>query len=409
LPWVDMLCRCRTPAGAPIILRKANNCWNHAVNKESIMTDTEPLGLGLIGCGAFGRFCLDAYSKIECVKPAAVADVRTEAAESFGQDFSVPAYGDPRELIADDSVQIVHIATPPSSHHQLVLSAARGGKHVLCEKPLAMNLAEADEMLTAVTEAGTIAPVNFVLRYNMVTRTLKRIIDSGVMGLVLTARLTNNASDSMLAAEHWFWDKKVSGGIFVEHGVHFFDFYNCLLGAGNVIDAHTEIRGGTTQEDRVMCTVRHDCGAIVNHYHGFDQPAMMDRTIHHMACELGDIRINGWIPLELTVDAAVDDPGREQLLDICPGAQIDVIETFAPDMGTLPSRGVKRNVNQRIRLHYIPKPDKQSVYADSVRDLLSDQVAYIRDNTHHREIDESNGRRALALAERACNLADAGE
>ena len=369
------------------------------------MTDAEPLGLGLIGCGAFGLFCLDAYGKIDCVKAAAVADVRTEVAKSFGRDFSVPAYEDPRELIANESVQIVHIATPPSSHHELVLAAAAAGKHVLCEKPLAMNLAQASEMLAAAAASGTIAPVNFVLRYNMVTRTVKRIIDSGLMGQVLTARLTNGASDSMLSPDHWFWDKEVSGGIFVEHGVHFFDFYNCLLGAGSVIDANTEIRGGTTQEDRVMCTVRHDCGAIVNHYHGFDQPAMMDRTTHHMVCELGDIRIDGWIPLELAIDAVVDDSGAEQLLDICPGAQIDVIETFAPEMGTLPSRGVKRKVTQRMRLHYVPQADKQTAYADSVRDLLVDQVAYIRDNTHRREIDESNGRDALALAEQACKLA----
>ena len=369
------------------------------------MTDAEPLGLGLIGCGAFGLFCLDAYSKMDCVKAAAVADVRTEVAESFGQDFSVPAYGDPRELIADDSVQIVHIATPPSSHRELVLAAARGGKHVLCEKPLALNLDQASEMLAAVAGSGTIAPVNFVLRYNMVTRGVKQIIDSGLMGQALSGRLTNNAADSTLIPEHWFWDREISGGIFVEHGVHFFDFYNCLLGAGNVIDAHTEIRPHTTQEDRVMCTVRHDCGAVVNHYHGFDQPAMMDRTTHHMVCELGDIRINGWIPLELTVDAVVDDSGREQLLDICPGAQIDVVETFGADIGTLPSRGVRREVTQRIRLRYVPQADKQTAYADSVRDLLADQVAYIRDNTHRREIDESNGLDALALAERACKLA----
>ena len=369
------------------------------------MTATEPLGLGLIGCGAFGLFCLDAYSKIDCVKAVAVADVRTEVAESFGRDFSVPAYGDPRELIADDSVQIVHIATPPSSHRELVLAAARGGKHVLCEKPLALNLDQASEMLAAVAGSGTIAPVNFVLRYNMVTRGVKQIIDSGLMGQALSGRLTNNAADSTLIPEHWFWDREISGGIFVEHGVHFFDFYNCLLGAGNVIDAHTEIRPHTTQEDRVMCTVRHDCGAVVNHYHGFDQPAMMDRTTHHMVCELGDIRIDGWIPLDVTVDAVVDDSGRQQLLDICPGAQLDVIETFGADIGTLPSRGVRRDVNQRIRLHYVPQADKQTAYADSVRDLLVDQVAYIRDNTHRREIDESNGRDALALAEQACGLA----
>ncbi|MDP6633709.1 MAG: Gfo/Idh/MocA family oxidoreductase [Phycisphaerae bacterium] len=369
------------------------------------MSNAEPLGLGLIGCGAFGQFCLEAFSTIDCVRTAAVADVRTDAAESFGRNFSVPAYGDPADLIADDSVQLIHIATPPSSHHELVLAAARAGKHILCEKPFAMNLDQADEMLDAVSASGTIAPVNFVLRYNQVTSTVKRIIDSGVLGSVLSARLTNGASDSMLSPNHWFWDKKISGGIFVEHGVHFFDFYNALLGDGVVIDAHTEVRSGTTQEDRVMCTVKHDCGAVVNHYHGFDQPAVMDRTTHHMLCELGDIRINGWIPLELDIDAAVDDEGVRQLSDICPGAQVEVIEAFPPDRGTLPSRGVQRRVTKRVRLHCVPQPDKQSVYANSVRDLLTDQVAYIRDNAHRREIDESNGRIALEMAQQACFMA----
>ena len=369
------------------------------------MTNSEPLGLGLIGCGAFGQFCLDAYSSIDCVKAVAVADVRAEAAESFGKTFSVPAYNDPADLIADESVQIVHIATPPSSHHQLVLAAAGAGKHVLCEKPLAMNLDQADEMLDAVAGSGTIAPVNFVLRYNQVTAALKRIIDSGVLGQVLSARLTNGASDSMLAPNHWFWDKKVSGGIFIEHGVHFFDFYNSLLGDGVVMDANVEVRASTTQEDRVMCTVKHPCGAIVNHYHGFDQPAVMDRTTHHMLCELGDIRVNGWIPLEIDIDAAVSDDGAQQLSDICPGAEIKVIETFAPDRGTLPSRGVPRSVTKRINLHHVPQPDKQSVYADSVRALLVDQISYIRDNTHQRQIDESNGRTAVAMAQQACLLA----
>ncbi|MCP4374948.1 MAG: Gfo/Idh/MocA family oxidoreductase [bacterium] len=373
------------------------------------MSNTQPLGLGLIGCGAFGEFCLGAYSEIDCVKLAAVSDLRSEAANAFGTKFSVPAYSDPRELISDDSVQIVHIATPPSSHYELLLAAAGAGKHILCEKPLAMNLQQADEMLAAVAASGTIAPVNFVLRYNAVTNTVRRIIKSGLLGSVLSGRLTNGASDSMLEPDHWFWDKKISGGIFVEHGVHFFDFYSSLLGPGHVIDAHTDVRSGTTQEDRVMCTVKHDSGAIVNHYHGFDQPAVMDRTTHHMLCELGDIHIDGWIPLELTIEAAVDDNGAAQLLEICDGAQVDIIEKFPPERGTLPSRGVPRNVTQRIRIHYIPQSDKQSVYANSARDLMVDQIAYIRDNTHRREIDESNGRDALALAEQACNLASGSQ
>jgi len=372
------------------------------------MAKKEPLGLGLIGCGAFGRFCLSAFSQLREVRPAAVADVVKAAADSAARDFGVPAHYDPAELIARDDVQLVHIATPPGTHHQLVLAAARAGKHVLCEKPLAMNVAQADEMLAACREAGVIAPVNFVLRYNAVTEAVKAVIDSGALGRVLAARLTNCAADSNLPPGHWFWNREISGGIFVEHGVHFFDLYRCWLGDGDVMDAHTETRKGTSQEDRVMCTVRHAGGAVVSHYHGFDQAAPLDRTGHRLVCELGDIRVEGWIPLTMTIDAAVDDGVAEKLAACCPNAKIKTVEKYERAVGEVSSRGVKRRLTRRISLSFTPNADKQAVYIGSVRSLLADQIAFIRDGSHARRVGESNGRDALALAEAAVKLAARG-
>ncbi|MHC4981853.1 MAG: Gfo/Idh/MocA family protein [Planctomycetota bacterium] len=370
------------------------------------MTSSETLGLGLIGCGAFGRFCLKAFSAMDQVRIAAVADIVKGPADAAAEDFSVPAHYDPAELIARDDVQIVHIATPPSTHYELVLAAAGAGKHVLCEKPLAMNVKQADEMLSACRKAGVIAPVNFVLRYNAVAEAAKAVITSGVLGRVLAARLTNCAADSNLPPGHWFWNKTVSGGIFIEHGVHFFDLYRYWLGEGEVIDAHTETREGTRQEDRVMCSVRHADGAVANHYHGFDQPGPMDRTDHRLVCELGDIRVEGWIPVTLTVDAAVDDAGAKKLAECCPGAKIEVLEKYEGNEGKLSSRGVKRKLSRRIRLSLTPNADKQAVYPESVRALLADQIAYIRDRSHARRITEANGREAVALAEAAAEVAE---
>ena len=370
------------------------------------MTNNEPLGLGLIGCGAFGLFCLDVYSKMDDIHVAAVADVRKEVAESFSRGFSVPAYGDPNRLIADSNVEIVHIATPPSSHYELVLAAAKAGKNVLCEKPLAMNIAQADEMLSAAADAGTIVPVNFVLRHNAATEMVKDVIGSGLLGDVLSARLTNCAADSNLGPEHWFWDLSVSGGIFIEHGVHFFDLYRYWLGEGRVIDAHTETRAGTTQQDRVMCTVRHDSGAVVSHYHGFDQFGPMDRTTHHLVCELGDIRVEGWIPLALTIDAAVDDAAADQLARCCGGCRVNTTETFDAEHHRTLRTGQTRKITRRVNLRYRPDSDKQAVYAGGIRALLADQIAYIRDRTHARRVVESNGREALALASAAREIAE---
>lgn len=370
------------------------------------MSGEEPLGLGLIGCGAFGLFCLDMYSKMEDLHAVAVADVRENVAKDFAKEFDLGAYTDPAELIQREDVDIVHIATPPSTHYELVLAALRAGKHVLCEKPLAMTDGQAKEMLDAAKKADRIAPVNFVLRYNEITHAVKRIIDAGVLGNVLSARLTNCAGDSSLHPEHWFWNKNLSGGIFIEHGVHFFDLYQHWLGPGKVISAHTEKRTGTKQEDRVTCVVRHEDGAVVDHYHGFDQISHMDRTNHHMVCEMGDIWVDGWIPLQVTIDAAVDDEDAERLMDYCATDDIRVVEEYEHEQRQVMGRGEMRYVTKRIRLHYCPEHDKQLIYANSVRDLMADQIHYIRDHSHVRTVTETNGQHAVALAESAVKLAE---
>jgi predicted dehydrogenase len=369
------------------------------------MNEGEPLGLGLIGCGAFGQFCLEAFATLDSVRVAAVADVRCEAADAFARQFGVAAHHDPAALIARDDVQIVHIATPPSTHHELVMAAAAAGKHVLCEKPLATRLEHADEMLTAAKGAGVLVPVNFVLRHNPVTAAAKAVIDSGLLGRPLSAQLTNCAGDTPLGPGHWFWDKSVSGGIFIEHGVHFFDLYTHWLGPGRVIFAHVEAREGTGQQDRETCTIRHDNGALARHYHGFDQMTLMDRTDHRLIFEQGDLRVDGWIPLRMTIDAAVDDAAVEKLADLCPTCRVDTIETFDDKTGQTTGRGRARRVSRRIRLEYCPQPDKQALYAQSIRDLLADQVAAIGDSSHVRRITEQNGRDALVLAVRAADMA----
>ncbi|MFW6133929.1 MAG: Gfo/Idh/MocA family protein [Planctomycetota bacterium] len=370
------------------------------------MNADEPLGLGLIGCGGFGRFCLDAVAPMDEIRIEAVADARPDAARETGEAFGVPAAETDAELVARDDVDIVHIATPPASHHDLAIAALQAGKHVLCEKPLALDLAQADAVLAAADRAGRICPVNFVLRYNDVVDAAERVLRSGSLGAPLAARLTNCACDTHLPAGHWFWDPRVSGGIFVEHGVHFFDLYRRWLGAGEVVCAHAEARDGS-MTDRVACTVRHapdDAPAVlVSHYHGFDQIQPLDRATHRIVCEMGDIRIAGWVPLSLTVDAAVDDRGAEALRACCPWSGEQVVQRYGRTEWR--GRGRRRNVTHRLRLDYTPNEDKAAVYAASLRALLADQIACIRDRTHRRRVTERDGRDALATALAARELA----
>jgi predicted dehydrogenase len=364
-----------------------------------------PLGIGLVGCGSFGLFCLDAFATMHEVRIAAVADQRPGAAKHAGERFGAAVVTDLRELTRREDVDIVHVATPPASHHELVLAALHAGKHVLCEKPLALSTQEADEMLAAAKQARRVAPVNFVMRHNAVARAAGRIVRDGVLGRVLAGRLTNCAFDTLMPPDHWFWDREASGGIFIEHGVHFFDLHSRWLGPARVLSAHAETRDGTDQQDRVTCRLRHEGGAIVSHYHGFDQIEPMDRADHRLACELGEVTVFGWIPMRLEVDAAVNDDTQQQLERSCPGCKMEVTADLTGEPRPVIGRGRSRDVTRRIHLTWSPHADKAAVYADSIRALLADQVAYIRDPSHTREVTESDGREALAVAESAADLA----
>ena len=367
------------------------------------MSESQPIGLGLVGCGAFGQFCLEAFREMPDVRVVAVADVAEDLARAVSRRFGVAGYTDIATLLSVRDVSVVHVATPPSTHHDIVMQAIEAGKNVLCEKPLATEIADAAGMVGAAAAAGVITPVNFVLRHNAVTDRVRAVLDSGALGDVLAAWLVNCAADSNLPAGHWFWDRKVSGGIFIEHGVHFFDLYRHWLGPGELVDARTHTRPGTDQQDRVECVVRHG-EAVVHHYHGFDQVGPMDRTRHRILCELGDIRVFGWIPLTVTIDAALDDAGFDALRVACPDAAVESDEAFTPAQGEVSGRGKPRRLTRRVRLTCTPDADKQAVYKRSVQALLADQIAAIRDPDHPRRVTDADGLAAVEMAAAARDL-----
>ena len=370
------------------------------------MKNNSSLGFGLVGCGETSRLCLQAYSQIESIQPLAVADTIHIDADKAAQEFGLQSHDfDLEELILRDDIQMVHFSTPPFSHYGLGLMGANEGKHVLCEAPLAVSVEEADALLDAAKENNVIMPVNFVLRHSPISKAVKSIIDSHILGDVLHATLENYATDERLGPDHWFWKKGMSGGIFIAEGVHFFDLYEWWLGSGKTISAHAEVRPGTKQQDRVMCTVRHDNGALVSHYHSFDQPEQLANTFHRIIFETGVITIEGWLPQTLTINAIGDEKKIELLTEICPGCDIETLDSYTPAQQSCHARGKNFSVTRAIKLRYTPEPvGKQTQYLCAVTDLMVDQLQYIADPSHQRRVVEENGRASLALAVRAAEL-----
>src|SRR4029077_3393244 len=138
-------------------------------------------------------------------------------------------------------------------HYPQAMQVLRAGKHVLVEKPTALLPAEADDLVAAAQDRGLLLATNLMQRYNPLFDAVHGLLERKPLGELVHAYFENYACDENLPAEHWFWDRSKSGGIFVEHGVHVFDLFAGWLGPGKVEAAQVCLRPGTTIEDQVHC------------------------------------------------------------------------------------------------------------------------------------------------------------
>jgi predicted dehydrogenase len=370
------------------------------------MSTTE-VRLGVIGCGGFGLFALQHFTQVEGVRLVGMAGTHRAAAYAAAQRFGVPDIEDVDKLLQRDDIDLVYISTPPFLHYPRALDALKHGKHVICEKPLTLTLEQADELIDWAKRQDRLVIADLMQRYNPLYDAITRLIQEKVLGEFLHGHFENEASDENLPPDHWFWDRSKSGGIFVEHGVHFFDMFAGWLGPGCVAAAQAERRPGTTIEEAVHCTVQYGEAALVDFYHGFHQPGRMDRQELRLVFERGDVTLYDWVPTHGRIHAIADEKGTRDLCDLFPGARLDVTTTYSPKDRVCMGRHKTLDVYQMIELSVGDGRVKMHIYGQLLRSIMADQVAWIRDHSHKRKIDERNGRDSLAIALEADRLAHA--
>jgi predicted dehydrogenase len=353
--------------------------------------------VGAIGAGGFGLFALQQLTQLPGVRLTAMARTHREPALRVAQRFGIEVV-EVAALLDSDEVDLVYISTPPFLHHADALSALRAGKHVICEKPLATRLDHADELIEAAHAGDLLLVVNLMQRYNPVAAKIGELISSRFLGELLHATFENYASDEGLPPDHWFWDREKSGGIFVEHGVHFFDLFEGWLGPATVEAAQRSLRPETGVEEQVECVLRFGEGALVTHYHGFTQASRMDRQELTLLFEQGDVRLYGWVPTHVHVDALLDEAATRALADLFPGARVDVTAYYQGRDREVTARGRTFDVYQRLSLDWGEEALKLHRYGELIRAFGADQLAWIRDRSHARTVTEENARRSLELA-----------
>src|SRR5882757_3961081 len=354
------------------------------------------LGIGVIGLGGFGLFALQQFVQVPGVRLAGMAGTARPAAVAAAQRYGLEDVVDVDRLFGLPSVDLIYISTPPFLHYEQSKLALSAGKHVICEKPLALTVEQADELVGLAHRHDLLLVANLMQRYNPLFDVVGQVIDCGPLGELLHGYFENYASDENLPPEHWFWDHEKSGGIFVEHGVHFFDMLTGWLGAGDVVSAHASRRSDGC-EDQVQCTVRYPGGAHFNFYHGFHQPARLDRQELRLVFERGDLVLHGWVPTSVRIHAVANESQTRELSDLFPGARIDVQTTYGPRDREFHSHGHQHDAYQQFDLQW-EGPQKMPLYCDLLRRMMADQAAWISDRGHQRKVNEQNGRDSVAMA-----------
>ena len=205
--------------------------------------------IGLIGYGGIGRVHAAAYRAIpfhyglpaDCISIAGVATTRSATAKRAAAEIGCEFYTDDyRDVLARADIDAVDICTPNNSHHEIVLAAAAAGKHIYCEKPLAMNVAEALSMVKAVDAAGLKGQMTFNFRFFPAITRAKQLMDKGFVGRIFSFRGRYHRSSYISSDKPMSWRLKrefTGGGALFDLGSHILDLLTYLLGDFAAVNA----------------------------------------------------------------------------------------------------------------------------------------------------------------------------
>lgn len=361
---------------------------------------------GIIGCGRFAGISLDAYRDLPLIELAAVCDSDPAAARTFGEKAGLSedrVFTEPVKLMDAGLVDAVHILTPPASHVPLAVTAIEKGIHVFCEKPLAVSAAEAEIVIRRAADRKVRVGVDYVMRHCPCVSALGALIRDGLMGDPTHYLLENHAQDETLPPEHWFWDRGQSGGILLEHGVHFFDAARSLLGEGELTGAGCAERPGSGQIDRVWAAVLFAKRVPAFFMHAFDRPDIVERAWTEIVFERGYLALRGWIPTVLEGEAYVSSDEKGGLEALLGAGSVEVIDTLDP--AERRGGGRTHRFDTRVKLRYEPEPDRWKVYRAAVRAGVEDFARAALDPGHTPRVTAEDAAASLRLAEEATRKA----
>ncbi len=282
---------------------------------------------GVVGLG-MGRNHIAGYREHPEVEVVAIADINEQKLLHYQKELNIPhAYNTAYEMFEKEQLDIVSVAVPNIDHKALTIAGLKSGANVLCEKPMALNAAEAEEMLAVAKQCGRKLGINFSYRFHPQSRAMKAMAEAGALGDIYFGRtiwhrrrgvpgLAANNFNSGGASGNWFFDKSRSGGgPLIDLGVHRLDLALWMM--------------GYPEPEWVMANTYNPFGPGIAKSKGFDY------TVEDLACAM--IRFKNGAMLEVEASWAANVRENEnmstQLLGTKGGIrQFNLHETYEFDV-----------------------------------------------------------------------------
>ena len=241
--------------------------------------------VGVIGAGGIARGAhLPGYAKIpDEATVVAISDIDESRAQEVADEFGISkVYADYNEMVSQEELDLVSVCTPPFLHRDATVAALNAGVNVICEKPMAMNAAEGEEMIAAAQQNGKMLTIGFQSRFGERAQFLKHLIDQGELGEIYYARVLALRRRGIPTWGVFIEKDKNGGGPLIDIGVHTLDLTLWLMGH----PAPTAVTGAVftklakrpglytrrspidperyTVEDFATAQIRFDTGAVIN-------------------------------------------------------------------------------------------------------------------------------------------------
>ena len=322
----------------------------------------DKINFGLIGCGRIAPRHVQSLCELPAANLIAVADVVPSRAERYAKEQNAIPVTDYRRVLDMKEIQVVSICTPSGLHAQIAIDAMQAGKHVICEKPMALTLQDADRMIATAKSTGCKLCIVLQNRYNPPMQDIRRVVDEGKLGKLLLGNATVRwYRPQEYYEDGWHGTWAMDGGALMNQSIHHIDALQWLMGDVTSVFSYTTTLAHKMEAEDVGVAVLQFKNGAIGSVEGstVTYPENLEGSVALFG-ERGSVKVGG---------TALN---RKAIWKIA---------------------GELEHENNLLRREQVDPP---SVYGQSHQAVIADMISAIQDNRDSRT-NGIEGRRSVAL------------